>query len=208
MSGEGRSGRYRGPIFANPEIEGTAFQLSYIDGMVKVVPSDIKQGIMTERQLAKAVLKAEGEAERRSFRDKYTFYCVAAGIVSYGKYKPGFKAYKTAGKYRAKKGEKRAGFCVYVNDERVRTRPTLNEAKKAALEIAMQPSSVNKTVEVYLVYEAGCREVKHILAGRVHYERTGEMKSMPKTPPKSFLVLPEYEWAYDGVLCDHEYEYM
>lgn len=34
MSGEGRSGRYRGPIFANPEIEGTAFQLSYIDGMV------------------------------------------------------------------------------------------------------------------------------------------------------------------------------
>lgn len=175
---------------------------------VKVVPSDIKQGIMTERQLAKAVLKAEGEAERRSFRDKYTFYCVAAGIVSYGKYKPGFKAYKTAGKYRAKKGEKRAGFCVYVNDERVRTRPTLNEAKKAALEIAMQPSSVNKTVEVYLVYEAGCREVKHILAGRVHYERTGEMKSMPKTPPKSFLVLPEYEWAYDGVLCDHEYEYM
>ena len=115
MSGEGRSGRYRGPIFANPEIEGTAFQLSYIDGMVKVVPSDIKQGIMTERQLAKAVLKAEGEAERRSFRDKYTFYCVAAGIVSYGKYKPGFKAYKTAGKYRAKKGEKRAGFCVYVN---------------------------------------------------------------------------------------------
>ena len=208
MSGEGRSGRYRGPIFANPEIEGTAFQLSSIDGMVKVVPSDIKQGILTERQLAKAVLKAEEEAERRSFRDKYTFYCVAASIVSYGKYKPGFKAYKTAGKYRAKKGEKRAGFCVYVNDERVRTRPTLNEAKKAALEIAMKPSSVNKTVEVYLVYEAGYREVKHILAGRVHYERTGEMKSMPKTPPKSFLVLPEYEWAYDGVLCDHEYEYM
>ena len=208
MSGEGRSGRYRGPIFTNPEIEGTAFQLSRIDDMVKIVPSDIKQGILTERQLTKAVLKAEEEAGRRSFRDKYTFYYVAAGIVSYGKYKPGFKAYKTAGKYRAKKGEKRAGFCVYVNDERVRTRPTLNEAKKAALEIAMQPSSVNKTVEVYLVYEAGYREVKHILAGTVHYERTGEMKSMPKNPPKSFLVLPEYEWAYDGVLCDHEYEYM
>ena len=62
MSGEGRSGRYRGPIFANPEIGGTAFQLSSIDGMVKVVPSDIKQGIMTERQLAKAVLKVEEEA--------------------------------------------------------------------------------------------------------------------------------------------------
>ena len=48
----------------------------------------------------------------------------------------------------------------------------------------------------------------HPLAGVVYYERTGEMKSMPKNPPKSFLVLPEYEWAYDGVLCDHEYEYM
>lgn len=64
---------------------------------------------MTERQLAKAVLKAEDEAGRRSFRDKYTFYCVAAGIVGYGKYKPAFRAHQTAGKYRAKKGEKRAG---------------------------------------------------------------------------------------------------
>ena len=68
MSGEGRSGRYRGPIFANPEIEGTAFQLSSIDDIVKIVPSDIKPGIMTERQLAKAVLKAEDEAGRRSFQ--------------------------------------------------------------------------------------------------------------------------------------------
>ena len=46
MSGEGRSGRYRGPIFANPEIEGTTFQLSSIDGIVKIVPSDIKPGII------------------------------------------------------------------------------------------------------------------------------------------------------------------
>lgn len=208
MSGEGRSGRYRGPIFAEPEIEGTAFQLSRIDDIVKIVPSDIKQGIMTDRQLAKAVLRAEEEADRRSLLDKYTFYCVAAGIVGYGKYKPSFRAHQTAGKYRAKKGEKRAGFGVYVNGERVRTRPTLNEAKKAALEIAMKPSSVDKTVKVYLVYEAGYREVKHILAGVVYYERTGEMKSMPKNPPKSFLVLPEYEWAYEGVLIDYEYEYM
>ena len=59
-----------------------------------------------------------------------------------------------------------------------------------------------------MVQDAGYREVKHILAGEVGYERTGEMKSIPKTPPKSFLVLPEYEWTYEGVLCDHEYEYM
>ena len=42
----------------------------------------------------------------------------------------------------------------------------------------------------------------------VQYERTGEMKSMPKNPPKSFLVLPEHEWAYEGVLIDYEYEYI
>lgn len=50
--------------------------------------------------------------------------------------------------------------------------------------------------------------VKQIPVGAMYFEKIGEMKSMPKKPPKSFIVKPEYAYVFSGCLTDYEYEFM
>lgn len=208
MSGEPRSGQYQGTRFTPVPIDGTAFQLSRVGEVVKIIPKDIKPTRMTERQLTKAVLNAAEVAEDRSRRDKYTFYAVAAGIAAFGKYKPKTYAVKPTESYRAKKNERLAGLRLFDSSGKplnAITYSTLTEAKNAAksyLSESQPKVYIDKTWTDRYGYI-----VKTITVHAAHLTRVGDMKSMPKVKPKSYLVIPEYLWAYDGVLCDYEYEF-
>lgn len=215
MSGEPRDGVFRGAeheldVFSM-DIGGTEFQLSRIDGVNVVIPKDLKDGVMTQLQLEKATTLAAEKASELSYKNKYDLYAVAAGIVSYGKYKPEYKGgMKTS--YRAKKDEYFGGYCIYVNGRKsMHTFKTEAQAKKEALKRA-ENFDGHKSIDIFVAkvwYNNIHHSVSHyVTVGRVNLVKVGEVKSKPKNKPKSFKVYPIYEWAWDVVLIDHEYEYM
>lgn len=213
MSGEGRNGQYVGPEFQYPDssdIGGTNFQISEIHGWETRIPNNMKPTRMTERQLKAAIPKAEEMAGSLSFKYKYVFYRVAAGIVGYGKYKPTWNKYSSwqVGKYRARKGEKRNGFDVLAGSKVLAAGfKTEGEAKRWALANATNHLSTSGVQIAKSWRDEYGLLAKHVTTGTIELVKVGEMKSMPAKSPKSYLVFPLYHWCWDGVLIDHEYEY-
>lgn len=210
MSGEFVSGKTKGIKFSMPII-GTDYQMSSI-GRVTEIPgsSSLKNRISTEKEKENF---STNMVEKEAIRHKYNFYCQKIGISRYVKVKPEYTKVVEKVYYRAKKDEK-STFAVVRTDNKgcilKQGLKTEAEAKKIALDYKKYNLEKDYLViKIYFTYKYNCQNIsKRILYGRTSLKEVGEMKSMPKKKPKSFMVMPEYYWAYAGVLTDYEYEYM
>lgn len=187
--------------FAN----GTNYQLeSLYLGRVKKAAGFTEKLLTTEK---KDKLKEEYYSGKKTIRDhfqekldKYALHAVCLGAVSFDKLRPVYVE-REERFFEKPKGSKVEGYCV--GSARFKT---LTEAKKYAKARFMNG---DLTVPVCKLYtNSHGRKVASKQIGFFTGEKTGEMKSMPKTMPKSFIVCPKYLYWTEGCLTDHEYEYM
>ena len=166
--------------------------------------------LLTEKQVGRLVQKYENVIERticeqlRKKRiEKYAMHGLNLGVVSYGKYKPTFReagVFENA-HFRKPKGSKIKG---YLAEDR--SFDKLGEAKKYAKDRFM---ITGKGTHIYKRYvDSYGRTVDKMRIGAIVGEKIGEMKSMPKNPPKAHIVKPIYLYLVTGCLCDAEYEWI
>ena len=215
MSGEYIQGEYTSIKNGLPPICGTNYQL---EQAYYHFEQPLYEKTLTPKQLEKATKEAEELLKKLHSKDKYAINCVPIHIENYAKLKIQWKKYTQTEYYRAKKDEKYVGYTLIKNAEpndygTVYT--TLTEAKQAAKK-SMEMHTDIKSVTICKTWGNTRRFaftrvstfVKQIPIGAMYFEKIGEMKSMPKKPPKSFIVKPEYAYVFSGCLTDYEYEFM
>lgn len=215
MSGEYISGEYTSVKNGLPPIYGygTKYQ---VEQAYYHFEQPMYEKTLSPKQLEKATKEAEELLDKLHAKDKYAINCVPIHIKNYAKLKIQWTKYTQTEYYRAKKDEKYVGYTLIKNKESNKygtVYTTLTKAKQAAKKL-METNTDIKSVTICKTWE-NTRHfafvsafVKQIPIGAMYFEKIGEMKSMPKKPPKSFIVKPEYAYVFSGCLTDYEYEFM
>lgn len=209
MSGEYVSGKYTSIKNGLPPVYGTKYQL---ERAYYHFEKPMYEKTLSPKQLEKATKKAEELLDKLHAKDKYAINCVPIHIQNYAKLKIQWTKYPQDECYRAKKDEKYIGYTLIKNKEPNKygtVYATLTKAKQAAKK-SMEINTDIKRVTICKTWKHSRRSafVKQIPVGAMYFEKIGEMKSMPKKPPKSFIVKPEYAYVFSGCLTDYEYEFM
>lgn len=212
MSGTGiygtiKSTYYDPELFAQEFGGISTYQIeSACSGNVVDVPEFNCKKVMTAAQEARLYNKYEDMVDRLANpkHEKYAVHALRLGVTRFLKMKPEFQA---VSKLRAKKkGISQKGFIVR-NKYMSRRFATLTEAKKYAK--AYYLSSGGKSTAIAKAFVNKWNDVVETLqVGYIYGKEVGEMKSMPKNAPKSYVVRPEYLYVYEGVVSDAEYEWM
>lgn len=211
MSGEYIQGEYTSVKNGLPPLYGygTRYQLQQAYYHFE---QPLYEKTLTPKQLEKATKEAEELLDKLHVKDKYAINCVPIHIQNYAKLKIQWEKYTQDEYYRAKKGEKYVGYTLIKNakpNDYGTVYTTLTEAKQAA----KKSMEMNTDIRRITICKTWGRSrysafVKQIPIGAMYFEKIGEMKSMPKKPPKSFIVKPEYAYVFSGCLTDYEYEFM
>lgn len=209
MSGEYVSGEYKSIKNGLPPVYGTNYQLEHAYYHFE---KPMYEKTLSPKQLEKATKEAEKLLDKLHMNDKYAINCVPIHIQNYAKLKIQWTKYPQDEYYRAKKDEKYTGYTLIKNDKPNKygtVYATLTEAKQAAKK-SMEINTDIKEITICKTWKHSIRSafVKQIPVGAMYFEKIGEMKSMPKKPPKSFIVKPEYAYVFSGCLTDYEYEFM
>lgn len=209
MSGEYVSGEYKSIKNGLPPVYGTSYQLEHAYYHFE---KPMYEKTLSPKQLEKATKEAEKLLDKLHMNDKYAINCVPIHIQNYAKLKIQWTKYTQDEYYRAKKDEKYVGYTLIKNNEPNKygtVYATLTEAKQAAKK-SMEINTDIKSITICKTWKHSRRSafVKQIPVGAMYFEKIGEMKSMPKKPPKSFIVKPEYTYVFSGCLTDYEYEFM
>lgn len=216
MSGESFNGTYVGrsisafnAMLDTPMSNFQRESISLAD--VKDVKEFNNSKVISEDRFWRLVEKYKDELERWHYQgSKYALYAYRVGVAYFGKFKPSASKLEKA-YYRAKKDEKIRGF-VYGDahgKNLSRTFKTESLARKAAMEdLKNHPKK-----EYFYVFKAYERKVSGMISKlipetRICLAEIGQMKSMPKNQPKSYVVIPVYYYMWDATVSDPEYEWM
>ncbi|MDR2833768.1 MAG: hypothetical protein LBV67_08640 [Streptococcaceae bacterium] len=186
----------------------------------KVVKSaDFSDKILTPAKIKKIKDEHRGYAMDLVYKEfsvnDYNFNAIRLGITGYTKLKPKYKPLSEyvvdRNKPKTKKGLRKKGYALYqkrgmFNEQLIFRAETLTEVKKRGLVLYQQRKGSFSVRKLVVDEHNNIRDSYDI--GKITGERIGVMKSMPKTTPKSYIVLPEYLYAYAGRVTDAEYEWM
>lgn len=178
---------------------------------VKDVKEFNKNKVMSKERFLELVEKYRNELERWHWEnDKYALYAYRLGVSHFGKFKPEYKKLEKT-YYRAKKDEENVGFVYGDIDCSVLFRGYKTEA--SARKAAMKYLKEHPNKDVLYVFKAYQDKIstcisKAIPVTKVYLSEIGQMKSMPKKQPKSYVVVPVYYYIWDATVTDPEYEWM
>lgn len=216
MSGESYCGTYVGKSIsafnAMLDTPMSDYQRNSINlAEVKDVKEFNPARVMSEERFKKLVEKYVNELEEWHYQgSKYALYAYRVGVAYFGKFKPkAFKLEKTY--YRAKKDEKIKGF-VY-GDAHGKNLSRAYKTEALARKAAMEDLQNHPKKEYFYVFKAYKEKVsgmisKLIPTTSITLKEIGQMKSMPKNQPKSYVVIPVYYYMWDATVSDPEYEWM